>query len=65
MQASQMTIEQAAQVVMGTKPTSHNELEQARAVMFQASKQGYRFSTDNRRGSAANPCIVVTAPAAQ
>jgi len=60
-----MTLEQAANVVMGAKPTSHSELEQARAVMFQAARQGYKFHTDNRRGSPANPCIVITEPGAQ
>ena len=63
MNANQMTIEQAAQVVMGTKPTSAVQLDEARAVLFYASRQGYKFSTDYRRGSAANPCIVVTPPA--
>lgn len=62
---NQMTIEQAANIVLGTKPTSHNELEQARAVMFRAARQGWKFIRDNVRGSAANPCIVVVAPVSQ
>jgi hypothetical protein len=62
---NQMTIEQAANIVLGTKPTSHNELTQARAVMSQAAQQGWKFGRDNLRGSAANPCIVVVAPVSQ
>ena len=60
-----ISIEQAAQVVMGTKPTSANELEAARAVLFRASQQGYKFGKDNRRGSAAETFIVITASAAE
>jgi hypothetical protein len=62
---NQATIEQAANIVLGAKPTSHNELMQARAVMLQAARQGWKFGRDNLRGSPADPCIVVTAPVAQ
>lgn len=64
LQFGPMTVEQAAQVVLGTKPTSHNELEHARATMFLASHKGYKFSIDHQRGSASDPCIVVTKPGA-
>lgn len=57
-----MTIDQAAQVVMGTKPTSAAQLAEARAVMFNDARSGWTFSKDNLRGSPANPCIVVTPP---
>jgi len=63
MTTQQMTVEQAANIVMGTTPTCANELYAARAVMSRAAQQGYKFSLDNRRGSPANPCIVVTSPA--
>jgi hypothetical protein len=64
MSNTNMTIEQAAQVVLGAEPINGLQLEEARAVMFAASRQGYKFSTDNRRGSPAKPFIVITPPAA-
>lgn len=56
-------IQQAAQIVYDTKPTSAAELDNARAVIRAAALAGFKFFP-NVGGSAANPNVVVQAPAA-
>lgn len=54
-----MTTQQAAEIVLGTKPTNAVQLEAARKVMFEAAQRGFKFST---LGSAAHPVVIVKAP---
>lgn len=56
-----MNLQQAAEIVLGTKPTNAVQYYAARQMMFEAAQQGFKFAT---RGSAANPVVIVKAPQA-